>query len=60
MVNKVDSRPQISLLLDRFIHILDFKVSHGKTLESCYEFNSKKVYDVIKGVRSDNTRVLSH
>ena len=30
------------------IHILGFKISHGERLEPCYQFNSKKVYGVIR------------
>ena len=39
----------------RSIHILGFKAFHGENLKYCYQFDGKKIYDIITGVSYANT-----
>ena len=59
ITNKVQSVYIIELFYPFIIfnlprHTLGFKVSHGESLDSCYQFDSKKVYDIIMGISLAN------
>ena len=45
----------ISIYWIQSIHILGFKISHGESLESYYQSDDKKIYDVITVVSFANT-----